>query len=133
LKLLELNMIEVMLHNDQLTWSMANSLVLDNFVEQTICFKPTYKLDLNSDKYDSSTKKRIPAWTDRILYVPNGITCTAYDADFSLKTSDHRPVYASFEAHVDITNSHVIDENGLRTSQSSNHEFVSESQVCSIQ
>jgi len=133
LKLLELNMIEVMLHNDQLTWSMANSLVLDNFVEKTICFKPTYKLDLNSDKYDSSTKKRIPAWTDRILYVPNGITCTAYDADFSLKTSDHRPVYASFEAHVDITNSHVIDENGLRTSQSSNHEFVSESQVCSIQ
>ena len=133
LKLLELNMIEVMLHNDQLTWSMANSLVLDNFVEPTICFKPTYKLDLNSDKYDSSTKKRIPAWTDRILYVPNGITCTAYDADFSLKTSDHRPVYASFEAHVDITNSHVIDENGLRTSQSSNHEFVSESQVCSIQ
>ena len=133
LKLLELNMIEVMLHNDQLTWSMANSLVLDNFVEPTICFKPTYKLDLNSDKYDSSTKKRIPAWTDRVLYVPNGITCTAYDADFSLKTSDHRPVYASFEAHVDITNSHVIDENGLRTSQSSNHEFVSESQVCSIQ
>jgi len=122
-----------MLHNDQLRWSMANSLVLDNFVEHSICFKPTYKLDINSDKYDSSTKKRIPAWTDRILFVPSGVTCTAYDADFSLRSSDHRPVYASFEASVDINANHLIDENGLRTSLSSNHEFVSESQVCSIQ
>lgn len=133
LKLLELNMIEVMLHNDQLRWSMGNSLVLDNFVEHSICFKPTYKLDINSDNYDSSSKKRIPAWTDRILFVPTGVTCTAYDADFTLRTSDHRPVYASFEAQVDINANHLIDENGLRTSLSSNHEFVSESQVCSIQ
>ena len=123
-----------MLHNDQLTWSMTNSLVLSNFVEQPICFKPTYKLDINSDIYDTSSKKRIPAWTDRILFVPNGITCNAYDADFSLRTSDHRPVYASFEAHIDINDNHIIDDNGLRTSQSSKqHEFVSESQVCSIQ
>jgi phosphatidylinositol-bisphosphatase len=123
-----------MLHNDQLTWSMTNSLVLSNFVEQSICFKPTYKLDINSDIYDTSSKKRIPAWTDRILFVPNGITCNAYDADFSLRTSDHRPVYASFEANIDINDNHIIDDNGLRTSQSSKqHEFVSESQVCSIQ
>ncbi|KAM0751763.1 DNase I-like protein [Meredithblackwellia eburnea MCA 4105] len=36
--------------------------------EAPITFAPSYKYDLLSDQYDTSAKKRGPAWTDRILH-----------------------------------------------------------------
>jgi len=42
--------------------------VFSGFVEPAISFKPTYKYDRWTDDYDTSSKKRIPAWTDRVLY-----------------------------------------------------------------
>ena len=122
-KLLAQNMHEVLQSNDQLTWCMQQKLVLQSgFVEPPLHFKPTYKFDVDSDVYDSGKKKRIPAWTDRILYVAkplkstkdetnrneigngngSGIECISYNADFSLRTSDHRPVYSTFVVDVDI-------------------------------
>ena len=70
------------------------------FAEPPLNFRPTYKLDFLADTYESGAKQRIPAWTDRILYVDRGMQCVAYNADFALKTSDHRPVYASFFAQL---------------------------------
>ena len=37
--------------------------VFKEFSEQPITFPPTYKFDLHSDCYDSSERKRTPAWT----------------------------------------------------------------------
>jgi hypothetical protein len=54
--------------------------------------------DNGTDEYDSSDKARIPAWTDRILY-KGAVKLAAYDRA-ELRTSDHRPVYAIFEAKV---------------------------------
>ena len=38
-----------------------------NFVEPRIMFEPTYKYDINTDKYDTSEKCRIPSYCVNIL------------------------------------------------------------------
>ncbi|XP_070826847.1 inositol polyphosphate 5-phosphatase K-like isoform X2 [Chaetodon trifascialis] len=53
---------------DQLTMMKKKEQMLQEFEEGPLDFQPTYKFDLNSDTYDSSGKKRKPAWTDRILW-----------------------------------------------------------------
>ena len=96
--------------------------------EGPLNFKPTYKYDLGTADYDTSSKGRIPSWTDRILFVPRqGVQCLAYNSDDSIRTSDHRPVYASFSVDVDLS-THIDVEPG-----SPGHPvFTSESQVCTI-
>nr|XP_020454037.1 inositol polyphosphate 5-phosphatase K-like isoform X2 [Monopterus albus] len=53
---------------DQLTMMKKQEPFLQEFEEGPLNFKPTYKFDRNSDSYDTSNKKRKPAWTDRILW-----------------------------------------------------------------
>ncbi|XP_028976617.2 inositol polyphosphate 5-phosphatase K isoform X2 [Esox lucius] len=53
---------------DQLLTMRKKEPFLQEFEEGPLKFKPTYKFDLNSDTYDTSGKKRKPAWTDRILW-----------------------------------------------------------------
>uniref|UniRef100_A0A665V424 Inositol polyphosphate-5-phosphatase Ka n=1 Tax=Echeneis naucrates TaxID=173247 RepID=A0A665V424_ECHNA len=53
---------------DQLIMMKKKEPMLQEFEEGPLDFQPTYKFDLNSDTYDSSGKKRKPAWTDRILW-----------------------------------------------------------------
>ncbi|KAM9468894.1 inositol polyphosphate 5-phosphatase Ka isoform 2-T2 [Clarias gariepinus] len=56
---------------DQLTMMKKKIPRLQQFEEGPLDFQPTYKFDLNSDNYDSSGKKRKPAWCDRILWRMN--------------------------------------------------------------
>jgi len=60
--------LENVLNYDQLRREMAASRVFTGFQEGDIEFLPTFKYDRQSDTFDSSTKLRPPAWTDRILY-----------------------------------------------------------------
>ncbi|KAM3616809.1 uncharacterized protein V6R79_023744 [Siganus canaliculatus] len=53
---------------DQLTMMKQKEEMLQEFEEGPLDFQPTYKFDVNSNTYDSSGKKRKPAWTDRILW-----------------------------------------------------------------
>ncbi|XP_029965256.1 inositol polyphosphate 5-phosphatase Ka isoform X2 [Salarias fasciatus] len=53
---------------DQLIMMKKKEQMLQEFEEGPLDFQPTYKFDRNSDTYDSSGKKRKPAWTDRILW-----------------------------------------------------------------
>ena len=126
-RLLENNMHDAMIHNDQLIWSMKEQLVPSEYIEPPLNFRPTYKFDLNSDEYDTGSKARIPAWCDRVLYIDRGLKCIAYDSDSSLKTSDHRPVYATFLADVEFE-----EGEGAITNGEGSPAFSSESQVCTI-
>ncbi|KPP75478.1 hypothetical protein Z043_105271 [Scleropages formosus] len=53
---------------DQLIMMKKQEAFLQEFEEGSLSFRPTYKYDLFSDSYDTSGKKRKPAWTDRILW-----------------------------------------------------------------
>eukprot|EP01038_Epipyxis_sp_PR26KG_P005682 gene5682-7844_t len=145
-RLLEKDMHEVLVQNDQLRINMDKFLVLQGFVEPPITFRPTYKLDIGKNSYDSSVKNRIPAWTDRILHVKsNFLHCLEYFSDSSITTSDHRPVFASFIVSLNVSSnilshktSYMLDSTTENSSSEAvvidrtSPEFTSESQVCSI-
>lgn len=39
-----------------------------DFKEGPLYFDPTYKYNFNTNDYDTSSKFRVPAWSDRIFY-----------------------------------------------------------------
>ena len=66
-----------------------------NIEEGEIKFPPTYKYKKNTNFYNIS--KRVPSWTDRILYKNNeNITSLYYDR-VNLTLSDHKPIVGFFE------------------------------------
>lgn len=128
-ELLSLNIIDQLKKNDQLKWSMDMGYVFKGYKEHNILFRPTYKFDKGRDTYDSGPKKRIPGWTDRILYsTPSAIECHSYNSETNVRTSDHRPVYATFALNLNIEGIDGFSMSGdLQDFQAS-----STSQVCSI-
>uniref|UniRef100_A0A8C0W1F1 SKICH domain-containing protein n=1 Tax=Castor canadensis TaxID=51338 RepID=A0A8C0W1F1_CASCN len=85
---------------------------LKGFQEGPLNFAPTFKFDVGTNKYDTSAKKRKPAWTDRILWkvkAPGGgpspsgreshrlqVTQHSYCSHMEYTVSDHKPVAAQF-------------------------------------
>ena len=81
--------------------------------EGPLNFDPTYKYDFNSNDYDSSKKKRVPAWCDRILWKKNkSVNLLSYNiANYTY--SDHRPVFGLFN----------VSTQGKSMEQSHKHDF----------
>ncbi|KAF3407455.1 hypothetical protein DPV78_001341 [Talaromyces pinophilus] len=96
------NNLPKLLDRDQLLASKRKnpSFRLRTFTEAPITFAPTYKYDVNSDEYDTSDKKRSPAWCDRILYRGVGKVKQTEYRRHEVRASDHRPVSASFKMRV---------------------------------
>lgn len=90
---------------DQLQRVRSTRGIFKGYEEGPIIFKPTYRFDFNSDDYDTSEKRRIPAYTDRILFKGPNLDCFRYCSVDIMKGSDHRPVYATF-----ITDVRKIDD-----------------------
>ncbi|XP_076398296.1 inositol-3-phosphate synthase isoform X2 [Megachile rotundata] len=109
------------LHKDQLRTILNEGAVLRGFEEAPITFPPTYKYDPGTQIFDSSSKQRTPAYTDRILFKGKGhtkayirrvshessssykdgiIECLVYDSVPSICTSDHKPVWGVFKTTV---------------------------------
>jgi hypothetical protein len=107
---------------DQLESLRTSGALFDDFLEAPLTFAPTYKFDLNTDRYDTSDKQRIPAWTDRILWSVTcewtddgslsvtaeagdkerrlGVVQQSYECVSELKFSDHRAVRATFVVRI---------------------------------
>ncbi|KAM4547155.1 inositol polyphosphate 5-phosphatase K isoform 2-T2 [Fundulus diaphanus] len=110
---------------DQLLMMKKKEPFLQEFEEGPLNFKPTYKFDRKAETYDTSGKKRKPAWTDRILWrikpktlpsdeddeddekastsTDNGqdeypimVTQNIYTSVMSYGVSDHKPVIGNF-------------------------------------
>lgn len=88
---------------------MDHDECFSQFKEKEITFPPTYKFDLNTHTYDTSTKKRVPSWCDRILYksgksVESFTECEqlAYHHIPEYDQSDHKPVFGLFQVKVNF-------------------------------
>ncbi|CAH1115965.1 unnamed protein product [Phaedon cochleariae] len=100
------------MHHDQLCSVLADGAAFRGFYEAKINFPPTYKYDPGTQNFDSSSKQRTPAYTDRILYKQRNarrlsghlenppLQCLVYDSAPSITTSDHKPVWGVFKAHL---------------------------------
>ena len=103
-KVIGLGMRDVMIANDQLKIERKKGRAFQGFSEGPLNFPPTYKYDLKSDNYDTSSKCRVPSWTDRVLWRVNpagrgraaAVTLCEYTSLDEIRCSDHRPVMASF-------------------------------------
>jgi WD40 repeat protein len=67
------------------------------FEEMPIHFAPTYKYDVGTDNYDTSEKKRSPAWCDRLLHRGSGRIQQLDYRRHEVRVSDHRPVTGRFK------------------------------------
>ncbi|XP_052050748.1 inositol polyphosphate 5-phosphatase K [Apodemus sylvaticus] len=99
---------------DQLFIAKKHDQLLREFQEGPLLFPPTYKFDRHSSNYDTSEKKRKPAWTDRILWrlkrqpspaSPSAsslqascflLTLKNYISHMAYSISDHKPVTGTF-------------------------------------
>ncbi|XP_059193012.1 phosphatidylinositol 4,5-bisphosphate 5-phosphatase A [Centropristis striata] len=114
------NKFAMLLEKDQLNMAKDSETVLEGFQEGPLKFSPTYKFDVGTDTYDTSGKKRKPAWTDRILWrlratatagtaisagkrgsisgLTSGtkVTQHCYRSHMEYTVSDHKPVSSIF-------------------------------------
>ncbi|XP_061744534.1 phosphatidylinositol 3,4,5-trisphosphate 5-phosphatase 1 isoform X2 [Nerophis ophidion] len=99
-----------LLARDQLSMERTEQRVFLHFAEEEITFAPTYRFErYTRDKYAytkakaTGTKYNLPSWCDRILwksYPLVHVVCQAYGCTNDIMTSDHSPVFASFEVGV---------------------------------
>eukprot|EP01080_Neovahlkampfia_damariscottae_P009143 gene9143-1231_t len=100
LNLIEKKKYSTLMEYDQLTKEKFKNGVFKNFEEEEIDFPPTYRLDRGTNTYDTSKKKRIPSYCDRIF-----IRAPEHEYECVLKpevnlnenVSDHRPIFVSYK------------------------------------
>ncbi|XP_047442354.1 phosphatidylinositol 3,4,5-trisphosphate 5-phosphatase 1 [Mugil cephalus] len=99
-----------LLSRDQLSMERNDGKVFLHFDEEEITFAPTYRFERDTrEKYAytkakaTGTKYNLPSWCDRVLrksYPLVHVVCQAYGCTNDIMTSDHSPVFASFEVGV---------------------------------
>ncbi|KAI8531587.1 hypothetical protein RHMOL_Rhmol11G0147900 [Rhododendron molle] len=93
-----------LVESDQLSRELRKGRAFDGWCEGPLNFPPTYKYELNSEKYcgeDPKVGRRTPAWCDRILSLGKGMRLLSYRRT-ELRLSDHRPVTATYMVEVEV-------------------------------
>ncbi|CAO3567765.1 unnamed protein product [Mortierella alpina] len=95
---------DALLKHDQLSSQRSLLKAFSEFEEHAIAF-PTYKYDVGTNIWDSSEKRRVPSYTDRILWrskdpEKDSVEPLYYKSHMDLMLSDHKPVSALFKLKV---------------------------------
>eukprot|EP00250_Pteridium_aquilinum_P020734 c24924_g1_i1 orf=742-3144(-) len=113
---------EELIKKDQLRLEMKAGKVFQGMREAYIMFQPTYKFDKGCTElaYDSSDRRRVPAWCDRVLYRDSFDSCEGecklglsrpvaasafwYESCMMAVESDHKPVSCLLDVQVAVIN-----------------------------
>ena len=88
---------------DQIKQYQKESSLILQMDEAPIKFSPTYKYVIGSNEYDR-IKKRIPSWTDRILFKKFSETSPLAYNKCLLSLSDHQPIFGVFRIKTEEIN-----------------------------
>uniref|UniRef100_A0A8C7G089 phosphatidylinositol-3,4,5-trisphosphate 5-phosphatase n=1 Tax=Oncorhynchus kisutch TaxID=8019 RepID=A0A8C7G089_ONCKI len=109
---------------DQLNLEREKNKVFLRFAEEEISYPPTYRYERGSrDTYVWQKQKatgmrtNVPSWCDRILwksYPETHIVCNSYGCTDDMVTSDHSPVFGTFEVGV---TSQFVSKKGTSSEQ----------------
>ncbi|KAI4892022.1 hypothetical protein NFI96_034231 [Prochilodus magdalenae] len=99
-----------LLSRDQLNIEKGSGNIFLDYEEEEITFPPTYRFERDTrEKYAytkakaTGTKYNLPSWCDRVLrksYPMVHVACHSYGCTNDIMTSDHSPVFATFDVGV---------------------------------
>ncbi|KAM4771157.1 phosphatidylinositol 3,4,5-trisphosphate 5-phosphatase 1 [Rhinophrynus dorsalis] len=108
-----------LLNYDQLNMERKESQIFLHFNEEEITFPPTYRYERGTRERYCYTKQKatgikynLPSWCDRVLwksYPQMHALCQSYGCTEDITTSDHSPVFATFQ--VGVTSQFVSKNN----------------------
>uniref|UniRef100_A0A8D2LE76 phosphatidylinositol-3,4,5-trisphosphate 5-phosphatase n=1 Tax=Varanus komodoensis TaxID=61221 RepID=A0A8D2LE76_VARKO len=121
-----------LLNFDQLLLEKKEQKVFLQFEEEEITFAPTYRFERNTRENYVYTKQKatgmkynLPSWCDRVLwksYPLVHVVCQSYGCTSDIMTSDHSPVFATFE--VAVTSQFVSKNDDKYTDSQGQIEFL---------
>ncbi|KPA75083.1 putative inositol/phosphatidylinositol phosphatase [Leptomonas pyrrhocoris] len=98
-----------LLQYDQLTNELKNPHTpWQNFIAFAPNHAPTYRFDIGTDTYDTSEKRRIPSFTDRVCVwsrrksMESRIHLDGLAALMDVRSSDHKPVQALLRVPISV-------------------------------
>jgi hypothetical protein len=97
-----------LLSGDQCIREMARGSIFHGLAEGPIRFLPTYKFEKGRESnalqpfYDQGEKKRVPAWTDRVLFRGSTAQRSALECNAAEQRSDVRVSAALGENRIDL-------------------------------
>lgn len=109
-----------MKNHDQLRVERQKENVFIGFDEDSISFPPTYRYKRGSNEYITQKAKRsgvltnVPSWCDRVLrhsFPETKISCTSYGCTEFIRSSDHWPVFCTFNVSLPFSASPAILKN----------------------
>ncbi|KFV67736.1 Phosphatidylinositol 3,4,5-trisphosphate 5-phosphatase 1, partial [Dryobates pubescens] len=117
---------------DQLLIERKDQKVFLHFEEEEITFAPTYRFERGTREKYAYTKQKatgmkynLPSWCDRVLwksYPMVHVVCQSYGCTTDIMTSDHSPVFATFE--VGVTSQFVSKNDSKYTDSQGEIEFL---------
>uniref|UniRef100_A0A8D0HC96 phosphatidylinositol-3,4,5-trisphosphate 5-phosphatase n=1 Tax=Sphenodon punctatus TaxID=8508 RepID=A0A8D0HC96_SPHPU len=121
-----------LLSSDQLLMERKEQKVFLQFEEEEITFAPTYRFERHTRENYVYTKQKatgmkynLPSWCDRVLwksYPLVHVVCQSYGCTSDIMTSDHSPVFATFE--VAVTSQFVSKNDSKYTDTPGQIEFL---------